>query len=163
MIEWQNKMIALAKRPTHERAKLFAEIEAEVEHEKTSGSGPSTPTLAILLMPAYSSVLVANSRYEAELGAMILLVAAERSRKKTGHWPSSFDSFDRTILPEVPLDPMSGKPYLSFQKDGRIVIYSVGLNLQDEKGANDPKNPTGTPDDIAATAWDAEHRKPSAR
>jgi hypothetical protein len=94
---------------------------------------------------------------------MILLVAAERSRKKTGHWPSSLDLFDRTILPEVPLDPMSGKPYLSFQKDGRFVIYSVGLNLQDEKGANDPKNPTGTPDDIAATAWDAEHRKPSAR
>jgi hypothetical protein len=97
-------------------------------------------------------------RYQADLGATAILIAAERHRRKTGNWPASISAIDRDILPNAPLDPFTGGAFHMERHDGQLVIYSVGLNLEDEHGKEAKRgNPAG-PDDISARAWDVSLR-----
>jgi len=38
------------------------------------------------------------------------------------------------ILPEVPLDPFTGKPYIYRLEDEGFIVYSVGSNQKDDNG-----------------------------
>ena len=51
------------------------------------------------MMPHMPSAAEAFSRYQTELGTHLVLIAAERHRRKTGAWPSSVEVIDRGILP----------------------------------------------------------------
>jgi hypothetical protein len=90
---------------------------------------------------------------------MILLIAAERQRRKTGEWPATLAAIDPAILPSQPLDPFSGRPFLMKHADGRLIIYTIGPNRKDESGAYEPKKwSSGGPDDLNAIGWDVDHR-----
>jgi hypothetical protein len=40
-------------------------------------------------------------------------------------------------------------------RDGQLVIYSIGPDLKDERGAYDPKRwMKGGPDDVGSRGWD---------
>ena len=115
--------------------------------------------LPLLLAPALSSARAAFNRYQAELGATAILIAAERHRQKTGDWPASIAAIDHNILPNAPLDPFTGKAFLMLRHDGQVVIYSVGPNLDDEQGAtNKNRSVRSGPDDVSARAWDVKLR-----
>ncbi len=112
-----------------------------------------------MLTPATRAASTAFCRSQAELAATAILIAAERHRRKTGKWPATIKEIDSNILPSPPVDPFTGKPFRMEYHDGQIVIYSIGLNGQDEHGKYDPKLwIKGGPDDVGARAWDVRLR-----
>jgi hypothetical protein len=79
---------------------------------------------------------------------------------RTGAWPASADAMAPEILINPPVDPFSGRPFVFERLDGRMIVHSVGPNLRDEHGADEPKRwGNDGPDDVGATAWDVAIRR----
>jgi hypothetical protein len=71
---------------------------------------------------------------EARIKLARAALALEEYRLTHGEYPATLDVLVPDILPEVPLDPFDGKP-VRYLKDGeRVLVYSVGPNLQDDGG-----------------------------
>jgi hypothetical protein len=122
--------------------------------------GPYITPLPILTTPHVSSAAEAFSRYQTELGTHLVLLAAERHRRKSGAWPSGVAGIDRGILPSAPVDEFSGGPFRIDYREGELVVYSIGPNGMDEGGAYNPRMWThGGPDDAGARAWDVSLRR----
>ena len=138
-LEWMNQAVAIVRRPPGEQVPLWEDWESNIERVKRSRFGIYTATLPLLMMPAMSSASHAHSRYQSELGATVIVLAAERHRRKTGGWPASIEAIDRAILPDPPSDPFSGQAFRMEHRDGQLLIYSIGPNRRDEHGAYDPK------------------------
>jgi hypothetical protein len=162
-LELMNHAVAIARRPPAEQLpewKAWA-----VERFKLvlqTRTGVHTAMLPLLRAPALAPSSGYEARYQAELGATALLLAAERHRRRTGAWPASADSMAPEILTNPPVDPFSGRPFLFERLDGRLIIHSVGPNLRDEHGAYEPKRwGKGGPDDVGATGWDVAIRRHS--
>jgi hypothetical protein len=154
-LEWMNTAISIARRPPGELVPLWEDWESKIEQVKRSRYGMYTATLPLLLMPALSAASSAHSRYQCELGATVIALAAERVRRKTGQWPASINGIDPAILSNPPSDPYSGQPFRMEHREGQFRIYSIGPNRRDEHGAFEPKGwPKKGPDDAGSSAWD---------
>ncbi len=113
--------------------------------------------LAFKLFPAAGSASVTASRHQCELGATVILLAAERHRRRTGEWPASIAAMDRTILPTEPLDPYSGRSFRMARRDGQLFVYSIGPNRKDQGGTYDRANRfENQDDDFGASLWDVQ-------
>jgi hypothetical protein len=113
--------IAAAKLPHPEQQAAFAAIPIP--------PGPPEDFRYIitrLLVPACQQVAAAGLKARAELLCASAAIACERFRQKHGRWPDRLDEIPAEILPDVPLDPYTGRP-LHYQRfeDG-IAVYSVG-------------------------------------
>jgi len=159
-LEWTNQMVAIFKKPDPERPALVAAWEAEFDRVRKNKLGPWTSTLPMLMLAGHPSFVTAESRYHCQLGSMVILLAAERHRLKTGDWPATIAAIDRDLLPNAPVDPFSGQAYRMERRDGQFLIYSVGPNLKDEHGAV-AANPLikGVSDDYGTGAWDVTLRR----
>ncbi len=159
-LRWMNEAVAIARRPAGERRALWTAWEAKIERLVRDPLGPYVTTLPLLTTPHISSAAVAFSRYQTELGTHLLLLAAERHRRKTGAWPSDVAGIDRGILPSAPVDEFSGGPFRMDYREGELVVYSIGPNGIDEGGAYNPRMWSyGGPDDAGARAWDVSLRR----
>ena len=159
-IDWLTEAVAISRRPPFEQCALWAEWEAKIVAVKRSQFGRFTAMLPLLLTPATTAASNASSRSQAELGATAILIAAERHRRKTGKWPAAIKEIDPSILPGPPVDPFTGNSFRMEYHNGQFVVYSVGLNGQDEHGEYDPKRwNKGGPDDVGARAWDVSLRR----
>jgi hypothetical protein len=158
-LEWANALVALAREPAPGRARLRRAWDAELERVKESRFGRFGAVLPLLMMPAMTAADTALTRYQANLGATAILLAAERHRRRTGAWPATIDAIDPAILADPPLDPFSGRPFRSERRDGQWLVHSVGPNGKDERGAFDRKTwNAGGPDDIGTRGWDVPLR-----
>jgi len=162
-LEWMTDAVSIARRPSSERPGLWKAWNAEIERVRRSRFGLITAGLPIVLMPALNASAAAHARYEANLGASVILMAAERYRQRTGDWPESVSAIDSDILPDPPVDPYSGQPFLMEHRDGQLFVYSIGPNQKDEHGAFDLKRwSNGKLDDMGASAWDLPLRRQTA-
>jgi hypothetical protein len=64
--------------------------------------------------------------------AVLIVIAAELYRRRYGSWPLSSKSLSPEFLRTVPLDPYDGQPLRLRVVDGRLAVYSVGLNKRDD-------------------------------
>lgn len=87
-----------------------------------------------LLMPATGSVFDAFARVQARRDCLVAAIAAERFRLQTGLFPTRLNDLNPGILPAVPTDPFSGKPLLMKTGPGEAIVYSVGINGNDDQG-----------------------------
>jgi len=158
-LDWMNHAVDIARRPASEQRSGWNVWQAKAKRVKNSQFGMYIEMLPLLFSPAVEGAGEAFCRYQADLGATIILIAAERHRQKTGDWPPSIESIDRSILPTAPVDPFSSKPFRIENRDGQFLIHSIGPNGDDEHGAYDPKRwLKGGPDDVGAGAWDVTLR-----
>jgi len=74
-----------------------------------------------------------NAQMHAELRCARVALAAERFRLEKGRWPQSLNELKATLSEAVWTDPFDGKPLRLIERDGGIVIYSVGADLVDDK------------------------------
>ena len=159
-LEWMNEAVAIARRPLSEQPRLWAAWEARIVQVRQSRTGRFTAMIPLLMLPATSSTNTAFTRSQCNLGATVIVIAAERHRRKTGAWPTSIAAIDRGILPTAPIDAFSGQPFRMERRDGQLIIYSIGPNQKDEHGEYDPKRwMLGGPDDVDARAWDVPLRR----
>lgn len=159
MLELTNSGVEIAKLPPHERLAGWEAWEARIEFEREDWHAPYTKTFAILMTPALQSSGMAHLRYQAELGAMVILLAAERHRLRHGEWPGAIGAIDPDLLPESPIDPFSGEEYRVHRPEGRFIVASIGPNGEDDGGEYLPKTwMNGGPDDVGGTAWEVGFR-----
>ncbi len=51
--------------------------------------------------------------------------------------PANLQSLIPEFLDELPIDPFDGKPLRTVSKPGSLIIYSVGIDLEDDNGRED--------------------------
>ncbi len=104
----------------------------------------TTDTLRYLLfgMAAPFSSVVAQKHVQAAtvLDQTRLACALERFRIGHGAYPVTLAELSPEFLPQQPMEVLNGEPYHYRCPDGEhFVLYSVGFDLHDDGGVNDPK------------------------
>ena len=102
-------------------------------------------------------------RVQALLRSEIAGLAAERYRRRHGDWPTSLAQLTPDLIPSLPTDPYTGEPLLFRRLPDGVVIYSVGLDGEDNGGNVDSGKPNAPGTDIGIRLWDvAKRRQPPA-
>ena len=66
---------------------------------------------------------------------LYILAALQIYKIRHGAYPETLAALVPEIIPDVSLDPFGNKPFIyRLDKDNKIVLYSVGENLQDDNG-----------------------------
>jgi hypothetical protein len=97
-----------------------------------------------LLAPATRKAFTAATKRSAERDVLVAAIAAERYRLKTGQFPTALSQLVPEFLPAVPADPFGGGPLRMVNREGELIVYSVGEDRQDD-GGSDPAS-DGVPD-----------------
>jgi hypothetical protein len=158
-LDWMNRAVEIARRPAADQPPLWKIWQLHALRVKETQFRRFVEMLPVLFSPAVAANGSAFSRYQAELGATVILIAAERHRQKTGAWPASIAEIDAEVMPQAPIDPYSGQSFHMEHRDRQLFVYSVGPNGEDEHGKFDPKKlPNFGHDDLGASAWDVSLR-----
>lgn len=91
-----------------------------------------------LLIPACTKVAEAGLRIRADLLTGSVAIACERFRQAKGRWPENLEEIPKDILPDIPIDPFSGKPiqYLKFKDGTGVAVFSVGDDQDAKRQSN---------------------------
>ena len=103
--------------------------------------------LAGLLGPALQSVIEKGIQAQASLDLAVVACALERHRLAHGTYPAQLPALVPDYLARLPLDLADGQP-LRYRRDpdGQFVLYSLGLNGQDDGGRVEMISATHNPD-----------------
>ena len=96
---------------------------------------PAWAQLTRLVLPNLSRVAARQAEAEARIGTSRVAVALRLYREARGDYPQSLESI-RDLLPEPPIDPYTGRPYLYRREGAGFVVWSVGQDLLDGGGAS---------------------------
>ena len=111
---------ALAGRPYYEVREELERLRAE----RVDGS-PWYAELTRAMLPSISKALERQATTEASLGTMQLAAALRTWRDAHGAYPPTLEAV-REVLPQIPLDPFTGKPYLYRREGEGFVVYTAG-------------------------------------
>ncbi len=91
-----------------------------------------------ILIPAVDKTWWSAQSISLERDGACVAVACELFRRGHGGWPATLGEIPRSLLPQVPLDPFTGRPILYRLVDGAPVVYSTGNDLDDDGGKAPP-------------------------
>ncbi len=150
-LERMGQLIEAAKRPTWEATKEVAAVSSSLEEEMV----PDSPffrklTLAptAILMPGLSRALDSHLDSYARLDSMRIAIALRRYRAEKGELAPGLKDLAPKFLPELPLDPYTGKEFLIKREDGMVTIYSASSDLRDDGGQIESDERPGRPPDL---------------
>ncbi len=151
MLHYLNEAIELAKLAPWEALNA---IEA-----KDNALGKNPPYWTFLLN-VVNKICRADVRAKAVLRTAYTALAMERFNLAKGRWPDKFQDLVPLYLSEVPLDPFDGVPLRLIRKGHAIIVYSVGIDKEDNGGAVE-LNPGVVGSDIGFVLQDpAQRRQP---
>jgi hypothetical protein len=87
-----------------------------------------------LMVPAYETLRNLVAAAAGERDGVLAGLALELYRREQGAWPETLEELSPRWLPEVPVDRITGKPLHYKVVDQRPVIYSVGVDRDDDGG-----------------------------
>jgi hypothetical protein len=152
-MRFMTEMIEVAKKPPEQWTTEFATLNQQL---------PNLPALARLLIPAMDKVAQAVQRSYAYQRCAIVMLAAERFRKRYDRWPESLDELKTTgLLAEIPTDPYIGGPLKWKRTADGVIIYSVGRNQVDDGGVLD-RTSNKLESDYGFQLWDVAKRRQPA-
>ena len=96
-----------------------------------------------MLTPAYEKILVRTTGSNSELNGVFIGLALEAYHRKHSKWPNSLDELAPQYLPQVPIDLITGEPLHYKIVDKQPIVYSVGLDGDDDGGRAVPENSAG--------------------
>ena len=124
-MRFMTEMIEVARKPPEQWTTEFAALNQQVANLPTLAEGPSFQRWIRSRRPC-SEYAISDS---------IVMLAAERFRKKHDRWPESLDELKKTgLLAEIPIDPYVGGPLKWKRTEDGVIIYAVGPNLFDDGG-----------------------------
>jgi hypothetical protein len=85
--------------------------------------------------------------------ALLTGIALERYRRDHGDWPISLEVLKPAYLSELPIDPITGGQAIYKVVDGLPLIYSVGVDRDDDGGRIPINSYTGKLDSQHAAKW----------
>jgi hypothetical protein len=123
-----SEFVPLAGRP-------YYEVRDDLERLRQSRieEAPEYAELSRMLLPSMGRVQARQAATEAYLGTAQVATALRLYRDSHGDYPATLDAV-LPILPQMPLDPFTGKPYLYRREGVGFVVYSVGINGIDNAG-----------------------------
>jgi hypothetical protein len=87
-----------------------------------------------LLLPAYDAIHNAVVKSDGARDGVLLGLALELCHRQNKQWPATLAELSPQFLPELPVDRITGKPLRYQIVDDRPVIYSVGVDEDDDGG-----------------------------
>jgi len=91
-----------------------------------------------IILSGISSLPEKRTRLICSREGIYILTALKLYKLRHGSYPETLDKLAPEIIPAVPLNPFSDKPFIyRVDKDGELFLYSVGVDLQDDNA--DPK------------------------
>jgi hypothetical protein len=148
-LRFLSRQIEIADLPAQEWMPRWKQLEQETEKK---------PWLVRLLakgLPRNSDIYVLN---QAKLRCAAAALAMERFRVAKCRWPHTLAELTPQFLKEVPLDPYDGQPLRLVRKQGRMVIYTLGADGQDN-GGNLEEKPLEPGSDTGFRLWDVDQRR----
>jgi hypothetical protein len=103
-----------------------------------------------ILVPAMSGALEHAERLLGQRDGLTVAIALELHRRRHGAYPASLDALVPGLLPAVPADRISGDPLRFRLVDGKPVVYSVGVDRDDDGGRRPAKSAAYKRSDEAA-------------
>lgn len=91
-----------------------------------------------VLLPDFRSAFLKEASLEAMMLATRAGLACKIYKSRTRNYPANLEALVPDILPEVPIDPFTGKPLVFRIQNGEILIYSLGSNQRDDGGRSSP-------------------------
>jgi hypothetical protein len=149
LLEQANAIAEVAKLPAGEQIPQLERLEAALGTQ---------PFLFGIVIHKTSKVAEAFRRTQAGLRCALVAVALERYRRTHSGWPDSLAPLVPAYLPSVPIDPYDGAPLRYRRLADRLVVYSVGLDKQDN-GGNVGKVLSTPGTDVGLRLWDVKHRR----
>ncbi len=86
------------------------------------------------LLPDLDAVRRTVETFEGMQDGVLLGIALELYRRDHGDWPAALSALAPRYIPEVPVDRITGGPLRYSVVDGRPIVYSVGVDLDDDGG-----------------------------
>lgn len=125
------------------RVPLADDLREEINRLRRDHNIPGTILLAPILLPALDQAHVAAERSGMTTDAARARVAIERFTRATGRPPRDLAELVRAYLGRVPIDRWDGRPLRYRLIDGTHTIYSVGYDLDDDRGRPPADGPGG--------------------
>ena len=121
--------------------------------------GPFLRVLDDTFVPRYSRVVESEVKLHARLRVARAALAVEEWRLRHGTWPDSLQQLVPGIIEAFPQDAFSGEPIRYRKTANGIVVYSVGMDGEDNGGLSEYEalEPL-SPDEEEPEAWDLPFR-----
>ncbi len=132
------KQIELSERPYWEVMKQGSIVDAEVQQ------APSWYLLTRTLLPSLDAARRSWEKDRARHDAGRLAVALARYRLAHGAFPDSLDALAPGLLPSIPIDPFTGKPFGYCHAGDSARVYSMGPRGLDNGGGVAGQDDEGT-------------------
>ncbi len=98
---------------------------------------PARLDISWAILPGWHRQVAAHLSRQARFDAALAALAAEEFRLQHGRWPTDWSELVPQFLPQVPLDPWTGRPMQWRPTSEGMVIYSIGHNGTDDGGHPD--------------------------
>lgn len=96
-----------------------------------------------LMLPAFNKVQSAADRCEQTQNDLYVAFALAAYRRDHGRYPKELAALAPKYLDKIPTDMFSGKPLIYRPREDGYLLYSVGVNGQDEQGKSYDDQPPG--------------------
>jgi len=93
-----------------------------------------------MLMPSAQPVGQAADRADAQKNAVLIALAMHRYQLSNNEWPTKASDLIPKFLNEIPVDVLTGKPLHFKIVDNHPLIYSVGMDHDDDGGVDATEN-----------------------
>jgi hypothetical protein len=154
LLRFLTECVEIAKLPPEQQGEHFAAMERKIRQARAEGDN-----VLGLLMPAVAKVGDASRRTQARLRCAIVALALERYRLDHGRWPERLDQLAPQYLTALPRDPCDGRALRYKALPDGVLVYSVGLDGEDNGGALNRREPGAKGADVGFRLWDPPHRR----
>src|SRR5262245_7668910 len=125
---------------------VAALVRDEKESPKVRGKAIGD-ILICLAAPAFHKIQQAADRTEQWQANLHIAFALACYQRENGHYPMRLEALAPKYLPKIPKDSFSGKALIYRPSEGGYLLYSVGVNGEDDEGRGYKDDPPG--DDLA--------------
>lgn len=109
-----------------------------------------------LVIPPFEQTRKGERRHRVELGGVRVMLALEMHKSRTGHFPESLDALV-PVLGQIPSDPYGADQPLRYRRSENAegyVLYTVGLDGEDNQGQEHPQNAQDAVGSLTAKGYD---------
>lgn len=132
-------LIDFSRKPLGEAVKSANDIRVKLDLQTKTGPRWKRRQVASAATGAknYNKAFDFYGTTAAQQKLLLIVIAAERYRVVSGHFPNQLSELVPQFLQEVPLDPFDGHAVRIYSQDDKFAVYCVGTDGTDDGGKDD--------------------------